>query len=156
MSIESTAPLHSHELDFHSRVLSIAFAISHDRIAWRPLLPADPDLPKGWVAVPSRSHPGEVVYHNIHTGDRIAWKPGGDEDDDGAADEEEERRYEEQRKRGSRRQQREAEFATSFRRHGSMPSMSRRAQKTVAMPSGGKGRATLDFEDVGRRRNSVL
>ena len=44
------------------------FAISHDRIAWRPLLPADPDLPKGWVAVDPRctllqalAHPRYVV-----------------------------------------------------------------------------------------------
>lgn len=32
-------------------------------------------LPEGWRRVESRSRPGEFVYENIHTEERIAWFP---------------------------------------------------------------------------------
>ena len=32
-------------------------------------------LPEGWEAVESQSHPGQVVYENIYTGERISWEP---------------------------------------------------------------------------------
>ena len=32
-------------------------------------------LPPGWEAVESASRPGELVYANIHTGERIGWMP---------------------------------------------------------------------------------
>ena len=32
-------------------------------------------LPPGWAAAESRSHPGAVVYENVHTAERIAWTP---------------------------------------------------------------------------------
>ena len=32
-------------------------------------------LPSGWKAVPSSSRPGAVSFENIHTGERIQWKP---------------------------------------------------------------------------------
>ena len=34
-----------------------------------------PPLPEGWEAVESQSHPGQVVYENIYTGERISWEP---------------------------------------------------------------------------------
>ena len=40
-----------------------------------PDLNPNDGLPDGWQAVESESHPGEVVYENIYTGERIAWKP---------------------------------------------------------------------------------
>ena len=32
-------------------------------------------LPDGWIAVPSRSRPGVIVYKNKHTGEKISWVP---------------------------------------------------------------------------------
>ena len=32
-------------------------------------------LPEGWRRCESRSRPGEFVYENIHTEERIAWFP---------------------------------------------------------------------------------
>ena len=32
-------------------------------------------LPPGWKAVPSKSRPGEFSYVNVHTNEKIAWKP---------------------------------------------------------------------------------
>ena len=32
-------------------------------------------LPPGWIAAPSRSQPGKVVYKNLSTGEKLAWKP---------------------------------------------------------------------------------
>lgn len=35
----------------------------------------DGELPEGWKHVESRSVPGEMVYENVHTSERQAWKP---------------------------------------------------------------------------------
>ena len=58
-----------------------------EEIRWRPRKPAcrEPDaspdvhpsrgLPAGWMAAESSSHPGEIVYENAYTSERINWRP---------------------------------------------------------------------------------
>ena len=36
---------------------------------------ADAPLPDGWVAHESASHPGQLSYENVHTGEKIGWFP---------------------------------------------------------------------------------
>ena len=60
---------------------------TEERIAWRPKQPAseiegesfdlDPggNLPEGWRAAQSHHQQGEIVFENIHTLERIAWRP---------------------------------------------------------------------------------
>ena len=51
------------------------YSLPPSLFGWQKEKEATKLLPEGWRRCDSRSRPGEVVYENIHTEERIAWFP---------------------------------------------------------------------------------